>query len=152
MNCKIRRATLDDLAALAALFDAYRRFYGQPPDLAGARSFLEERLAQDESVVFLATRGEAPAGFTQLYPLFTSVGMRRLWLLNDLYVAADARREGVATGLLQAAHAHAAATGATGVLLETQIANRGAAALYRGMGYVRNTATDYYFLELAPGD
>lgn len=145
MTVNVRRATLADLDALADLFDAYRQFYAQPADMPGARAFLEARLANAESVIFIA--GDA-AGFTQLYPLFTSVGMRRLWLLNDLYVAGDQRRGGVASALMNAAHAHAAGTGAAGVLLETGKTNAPAQALYRKLGYRRNEVTDFWFLEL----
>lgn len=148
MKLDVHAATPDDLDALAPLFDAYRIFYAQPSDVAGARAFLEDRLHNAESVIFLARYGDRIAGFTQLYPLFTSVGMRRLWLLNDLFVVEDARRLGIARALLQAAHAHAAKTGAAGVMLETQKTNGPAAALYRALGYVRNDVTDFYWLAL----
>ncbi|MGH8426671.1 MAG: hypothetical protein ACRES7_01640 [Gammaproteobacteria bacterium] len=83
---EIRRAELSDLDALAPLFDAYRSFYGRKSDLYGARTFLEERLQREESIIFLAELDSQPAGFTQLYPLFSSVNMSRIWILNDLYV------------------------------------------------------------------
>lgn len=148
MKISVRRATSDDLDALAVLFDAYRRFYAQPSDVPGARAFLAARLQNDESVVFIATGATGGVGFTQLYPLFTSVGMRRLWLLNDLFVAQDARRLGVASTLMKAAHAHAKDTGAAGVLLETQRTNHSAQALYRKLGYERNDSTEFHFLAL----
>src|SRR5881392_3693270 len=99
----IRRADLADLPALAPLFDAYRRFYGQPGDVPRADAFLRERLARGESVALLAERDGDIVGFTQLYPLFSSVRTSRLWLLNDLFVAEHARRSGVARALLDAA-------------------------------------------------
>lgn len=149
MTMTVRRADHEDLDALASLFDAYRQFYDQEPDLPGARAFLEARLANHESVIFIAEGPAGAAGFTQLYPLFTSIGMRRLWLLNDLYVAAEQRRGGVAAGLMAAAHAHAAATGANGVMLETQISNAPARALYKKLGYRRFETTDFWFLPVA---
>ncbi len=148
MNAVIRRAERHDLDTLAVLFDAYRQFYAQAPDVAGARRFLDARLANGESVIFIAMLDGEGAGFTQLYPLFTSVGMRRLWLLNDLFVASGARRSGVASGLMAAAHAHAMDTGAAGVMLETQKTNHAARALYRKLGYKDNDATDFLFLPL----
>jgi len=77
------RATLDDLDGLAALFDAYRVFYRQAADRALARAFIEERLQRGESVIFIArdAAGEA-VGFTQLYPAFSSVSARRIWILK----------------------------------------------------------------------
>ena len=92
----IRRATLDDIEALTALFEAYRAFYEQVPDAAGARAFLSERMLADESVVFVADTSDARlVGFTQLYPSFSSTVMRRIFVLNDLFVSPDARGTGV---------------------------------------------------------
>jgi ribosomal protein S18 acetylase RimI-like enzyme len=131
----IRRATPADLAALAPLFDGYRRFYGQPTDLPRAEAFLRERIERNESVVLLAERDGRAAGFTQLYPLFSSVRTARLWLLNDLYVDAGARRGGIARALLDAAAHFARADGACGLMLETTPDNHAAQALYRAAGW-----------------
>src|SRR5581483_10999258 len=91
-SLNVTQATLDDLDALAPLFDGYRVFYRRASNLPAAREFLRERLALRESVIFIARneRGEA-LGFTQLYPCFSSVSARRLWILNDLFVAESAR-------------------------------------------------------------
>jgi ribosomal protein S18 acetylase RimI-like enzyme len=149
MSIRIIKASENDLAVLASLFDAYRRFYGREQDIDGARTFLADRLRNDESVIFLARNVDGESlGFTQLYPLFTSVGMRRIWLLNDLYVTEKARRSGVASGLIDAARAHAKATDATGVLLETQIENRNAQRLYEKLGFRRNEETWFYYLDV----
>ena len=144
----IRRATLADLDALAPLFDGYRRFYAQAGDLARARDFLKERMSRNESVVLLAFQGDAPAGFTQLYPIFSSVRTARTWLLNDLFVAEHARRGGVAHALLDAAAAFARADGAAGLVLETTVDNAPARALYRAAGW-NEDATQWYSLSLA---
>ena len=95
------RAELDDLDALAPLFDAYRQFYGEASDLPGARIFLGDRLKRGESVIFLAVVDRAVVGFTQLYPSFSSVSMKRLWVLNDLFVTPDARTSGAGRALLE---------------------------------------------------
>ena len=87
MDTTIRRAGPQDLDALAVLFDAYRRFYGQPADLARARDWLRSRMRFGESVVLIAERDGTAAGFTQLYPMHSSVRTARTWILNDLYVA-----------------------------------------------------------------
>ncbi|HSR64365.1 MAG TPA: GNAT family N-acetyltransferase [Xanthomonadaceae bacterium] len=141
----IRRATPADLPALAPLFDAYRRFYGQPGDLARAEAFLRERLQRAESVVLLAERDGAAAGFTQLYPLFSSVRTARLWVLNDLFVAEQARRGGVARALLDAAATFARNDGARGIMLETTRDNAPARALYRAAGW-NEDASQWYSL------
>ena len=143
----IRRATADDLAALAPLFDAYRRYYHQPGDVDRARDYLRERLQRGESVVLIAHRDGTAAGFTQLYPVFSSVRTARLWLLNDLFVAEDARRVGVARGLLDAAADFARADGAAGLMLETMADNAPARALYRAAGW-HEDATQWYSLDV----
>jgi len=131
----IRRATLEDLDLVAPLFDGYRRFYGQAADIPRAKAFLRERLERNESTILLAMRDGTAAGFTQLYPLFSSVRTARLWLLNDLFVAEHARRGGVAHALLDAAVAFAREQGAAGVMLETMRDNAPARALYRAAGW-----------------
>jgi len=144
----VDRAGPADLDVLAVLFDAYRRFYRQPADIEGARAFLRERLENDESVIFVARLDDEPVGFTQLYPLFSSVRMRRTWLLNDLYVAESARRHGVASALLDAARRHGNATGAHELTLQTGRDNKTAQAAYRKNGWIRQDAFYWYGFEL----
>lgn len=144
----IRWAGPDDLNALAPLFDAYRIFYGRASDPEGARAFLGKRLRRNESVVFLAELESQPVGFTQLYPLFSSIGMSRIWLLNDLYVAESARRHGVASALLDAARRHGEQSGASGLLLETAEDNRPAQTLYERKGWKREQGFYWYALEI----
>lgn len=142
----VRRATTADLDALGPLFDAYRGFYDKRSDPAGGRAFLQQRLANDESVVFLAEIDGRALGFTQLYPLFSSTRMQRVWLLNDLFVAADARGHGVGAALLAAAEAHARDSGACELMLETANDNP-ARRLYERAGY--RQVTDFAFYSLA---
>lgn len=135
MGIVIRRGTLDDLDAIAPLFDLYRSFYQQPSDLALASDFIAQRLQKQESVILLAERGGKAVAFTQLFPSFSSVSAGRSWILNDLYVHTDARRNGIARALLQAAADFARADGAIRLELETDPDNRSAQALYRHMGW-----------------
>ena len=138
------RAELDDLDALVPLFDAYRRFYGQPSDLAGARVFLADRFKRGESVLFLAVVDGAIVGFTQLYPSFSSVSMKRLWVLNDLFVTPDARKSGAGRALLERAERWAAETGAKGLTLSTQITNLTAQRLYEACGWTKDDEFIHY--------
>ena len=146
MDTTIRRASPADLDALVPLFDAYRVFYAQPSDPVRARDFLEARLAKNESTVLVAERGPSAIGFTQLYPIFSSVRTARTWLLNDLFVAEGARRGGVARALLDAAAAFARAQGAAGLVLETTRDNAPARALYRAAGW-HEDQTQWYSLD-----
>jgi ribosomal protein S18 acetylase RimI-like enzyme len=148
MGPSIRRAGKDDVDQLAPLFDAYRQFYRQPGDLPRARDFLRERLRRNESVILLATQGDAVVGFTQLYPMFSSVRTARIWILNDLYVAEPARRSGAARGLLDAAARFAREEGAARLMLETGRDNGPARALYRAAGWSEDDS-QWYSLSLA---
>jgi ribosomal protein S18 acetylase RimI-like enzyme len=138
---EIRRATGTDaeLDALAPLFDAYRVFYERPSDLARARTFLAARLQNGDSVVLIAEATDARAplalGFTQLYPSFSSVACEAIWVLNDLYVAAIVRGEGVGRALMNAARDHAERTGVKRIVLATGTSNGPARALYESLGY-----------------
>jgi GNAT superfamily N-acetyltransferase len=143
---KTLRATLEHLGEVAPLFDLYRQFYAQPPDPEGARDFIRERLERGESVIFLARAGERPAGFTQLFPSFSSVSMRRLWILNDLYVAAEARKLGVGEALLERARQWALETRAKGLELATATDNFPAQRLYEKIGWKRDLAFLHYNL------
>jgi GNAT superfamily N-acetyltransferase len=138
------RAELNDLDALVPLFDGYRQFYGQPSDPAGARAFLADRLKRGESVIFLAVVDGAIVGFTQLYPSFSSVSMKRLWVLNDLFVAPDARKSGAGRALLERAERWAAETGAKGLTLSTQITNLTAQRLYEACGWTQDDEFTHY--------
>jgi GNAT superfamily N-acetyltransferase len=136
--------TLEQVELVAGLFDAYRQFYGQSPDLGGARRFLAERLGRGESVIYAVVEGGRALGFTQLYPSFSSVSMRPIWILNDLFVAEDARRRGVGAWLLRAARDHARKTGAVRLALSTAVTNTTAQALYERDGWRRDTAFLHY--------
>lgn len=146
---RIDLATLHDLDALVPLFDGYRQFYGKPSDAAGARDFLTARLRLNESMILLARDEHGAAlGFTQLYPLFSSVRMVRTWLLNDLFVAPAARRQGAAKALLEAAAAHAKKLGAASLSLSTAHDNLPAQALYEALGWQRDMQFREYSLTL----
>ena len=142
----VRRAYLVDLAALVPLFDGYRQFYQQPADLAGAEAFLRERLERDQSVVFLAFAGAQAVGFTQLFPTFTSAGMARVYVLNDLFVTPAVRGRGAGRALLQAAADWAFAEAAVRLSLSTAHDNLAAQRLYEASGWVRDEVFRTYTL------
>ncbi len=143
---KVRKANSKDLSQLSELFDGYRQFYQQEHDLKGARMFINDRLKNHQSVIFVAEDNEQLLGFTQLFPSFSSVSMQRLWVLNDLFVASDARKQGVAEKLMAAAKQLAEETGSKGLLLETDLDNTQAQRLYDKLGYVKQDSTYHYFL------
>lgn len=149
MELRIRQAAPGDLHELARLFDAYRQFYDQASDVRGAREFLTERMEARQSLVIVAAGDDALVGFAQLYPMFSSVRMAPIWILNDLYVDADVRRLGVGRLLLEASAAAARAAGATRLVLETARENLAARALYRAAGWEEDS-TQWYGIDLEP--
>ena len=146
---QILQAGVEHVAQVAPLFDAYRQFYRQPGDLAGAAAFLRGRIERHESVVFLAVLDGAAVGFTQLYPCFSSTSMKRLWILNDLYVTPQARRRGVAKALLERARQLGIQTSAEGLALETAVDNHSAQQLYQELGWIRDEEFFRYSLRVA---
>ena len=149
MTVSLRVATLLDLEQLASLFDGYRQFYGKPSDLELARRFLSDRLSQQDSLVLIAEEpGQGAVGFVQLYPSFSSVRAARIYILNDLFVAANARRRGTGALLLRAAADIARASGAVRLKLSTEIKNVSAQRLYTALGWKRDEDFYEYALSL----
>ena len=139
----VRQATIFDLDRIAPLFDLYRQFYRKPPDLDLARRFLRDRFEHNESIIFLATRGDcAVAGFAQLFPSFSSASAASILILNDLFVLPEVRRTGVGSQLLVAAAEFGRAMGVVRLTLATEVTNETAQALYESAGWKRQT--DFY--------
>ena len=147
MKTTVRLAELDDVDALVPLFDAYLQFYDQPCDLTRARNWLRARIGANESVVLLAERDGRAVGFTQLYPMYSSVQTARIWVLNDLYVVPGERRLGAAKAILKAAIDYARDDGASRLQLETGRRNLAARALYQAAGWQEDD-TQWYSVPL----
>lgn len=145
MPVQIKKATVEHIKIMAPLFDAYRIFYNQPSDENAAAVFLQQRLSNNESVIFIAFVNDIAAGFCQLFPIFSSVGLKRTWLLNDLYVNENARGKGIAAALLQQAKEFGIETNARWLLLQTSANNFTAQSVYEKNGWKR---VEDYFYEL----
>lgn len=149
---QITQATIEDLDELVPLFDGYRQFYGQASDIEGARAFLTQHFQNKSSVIFLARLSEGDeamptaCGFTQLYPSFSSVSMKRSWILNDLFVASVGRKKGVGSALLTHARDFALQTGAKGLTLTTGRDNYTAQSVYEANGWKRDEEFYAYHL------
>lgn len=152
ISLKIVRAEIWHAELIAPLFDAYRQFYQQPSDYSAAHRFITERLKASESVIFLATiegdKGSMPVGFVQLYPAFSSLSMKRIWILNDLFVAPEARKQGVGAALMESARQMAISTASKKLILETAIDNLSAQRLYEKLGYKRDAQYHRYALSV----
>jgi GNAT superfamily N-acetyltransferase len=145
---KVFQASFEHLEELSLLFDRYRVFYQASSDLEAAKKFLLERFQKNDSMIFVASNDDRIVGFTQLYPSFSSVSMKRVWILNDLFVEELSRQQGVAKLLISKAENFAKQTGAVRIILTTQVSNIAARSLYESLGYLKDRGFDRYTRQL----
>lgn len=142
---KIKKAGLGDLDQLSDLFDGYRKFYREESDLQMGRAFLQKRIENKESEIFVSVyESKILTGFVQLYPIFSSTRMKRLWLLNDLYVLSEYRGLGISVGLIQKAKELCVTTDSCGMILETARNNEIGNKLYHKTGFILDEEHNYY--------
>jgi ribosomal protein S18 acetylase RimI-like enzyme len=140
MTLRIRPQQAPDLPAVGRLFDLYRQFYEQAPNLPLAQCFIEERFSKAESVVLVAETSASRelVGFCQMYPSFCSVEVAPIYTLYDLFVMPQVRKLGAGRALVLAAQARAAADGKVRMDLTTAKTNLKAQALYESLGWLRD--------------
>lgn len=136
--------TVEDVDALAYLFDAYRRFYGRAGDVRSARRYVQERLADGPTRFFGDREGDAVRGFVHLLPSFDTLAMSPMWILEDLFVEPGARGAGIGAALLTHAEQFAHETGASRLTLSTAHTNVSAQRLYERHGWVLDSEFRYY--------
>ena len=143
---KIFQANESHIDGVVELFDAYRVWYGKPSDKIAGRAFLLERMQLKESVIYVAENDESQLiGFTQLYPIFSSTRMKRMWLLNDLFVHPDSRGLGISKLLINQAKTLAKSNDACGILLETEKSNDIGNHLYPSIGFELESNNFYFW-------
>lgn len=147
-NITIKQIGLTEAHLVVGLFNQYRMFYRQFSDIGMAKAFIDERLEHNESVIFVAIDVDTkkPAGFTQLYPKFSSVKLSKNWILNDLYVDEVYRKHGIGEKLIKTAREFAKTTGATFIQLETAVDNYTAQHLYENIGFEKQGNDEEFFL------
>jgi ribosomal protein S18 acetylase RimI-like enzyme len=145
----IRVANTPDLEQLAVLFDKYRQFYEQTPNIVLAKHFIAERLNKRDSVILVAeNEAEKLIGFCQIYPSFCSVIADKIGILYDLFVDTSARNTGAGRALMLAAHEYAANNNLARLDLTTAKNNANAQALYESLGWVRDEVFYAYSKQL----
>ncbi|KIE05690.1 hypothetical protein NF27_DN00060 [Candidatus Jidaibacter acanthamoeba] len=147
-NLELRAVTAKDLESLSVLFDKYRTFYKKESDISSAKKFLETRLMNNDSKIFILENNETASsvGFAQLYPCFTSVGLQRTYILNDLYIIPEYRNQGIGKCVLDFIHQYCMEEGAQKVSLMTAKDNIHAQKLYEKKGYILDTTFKHYNL------
>jgi ribosomal protein S18 acetylase RimI-like enzyme len=142
----VKRISAGEAGVVFEMFDKYRTFYKQSSDIKLAKSFITERLNNNESVIYVAFMGDKPVGFTQLYPKYSSMKAVKNWILNDLYVDEPYRMKGIATLLIQTTMDFAGAGNAKFVQLETQTNNFNAQRLYESIGFIKQQPDDEFIV------
>jgi len=140
----IIQANIEHLDDLVPLFNQYRIFYKQDSEIESVKKFLKERIHNNESIIFMAYLNQEAVGFTQLYPLFSSVSMKPLYLLNDLFVNSNFRGKGIGEVLINKAKALCEKQQNKGLALQTATDNP-AQKLYERLGFKKDHDLYYYW-------
>jgi len=145
---KTRLAGMADLAKVAHLFDQYRQFYEQAPDIALATQFIGDRISKQEAIILLAENEGEAIGFCQMYPTFCSVGAAPIVVLYDLFVGKSVRKTGAGRALMLAAQGYATKNGFARLDLSTAKTNHAAQSLYESLGWERDEVFYHYSLAI----
>ncbi len=145
-NISIKQINLAETKLVVGLFNQYRIFYKQLSDIGMAQAFIQARLENNESIIFVAMDDDQPVAFTQLYPKYSSARLTKNWILNDLYVEADYRKQGIGEKLIRTAMDFAKKQGSGFVQLETAVDNYTAQSLYEAIGFVKQEEDKEFFL------
>lgn len=143
----IQQADKIHLQDIVSLFDQYRIFYGKSSDVSAAFQFLTKRLENEEAIILIAIDSihDRVVGFTLLYPMFSSTRMKRMWVLNDLFVREESRGLGISKMLIEKAKDFAKETYACGIQLETAKSNIIGNQLYPSAGFELENDVNFYF-------
>jgi GNAT superfamily N-acetyltransferase len=134
-----------ELERLLPLIAAYQRFYEvEEIDEARNRAFFRRFLAPSEDGMLLAAReGGDFAGYACLFWHFSSLSAAETVLMNDLFVAEEARGRGVGRALIDASAEVARERGAHSLEWATAPGNIAAQRLYDSTGAERSEWVEY---------
>ena len=142
---RIEPISEDQYEALLPMIGAYQGFY-EADDIRTDRNraFFRRFLAPSEVGMLIgAWRGDDLRGYACLYWHFSSVRAVETVLMNDLYVDAGARGEGVGRALIEATAEIARERGAHHVEWSTAPTNETAQGLYDSTGAEKSTWIEY---------
>lgn len=145
----VRLADENDIEEIVQILKNYRTFYEVPnQDENEIREFVKERLAKSDSKIFIAVDNKKVLGIIQLYPYFSTISLKRQWILNDFYVEESERTKGIGTALMNAVTEYFKDT-AKGFLLVTDKTNAVAKKFYSSYGWKTDEYDIYtYYPEL----
>jgi GNAT superfamily N-acetyltransferase len=149
----IATVTEADLPELLPLMRAYCDFYEVEPTDEALLSMSRQLIADPakEGVQLIARDDSGGAvGFATIFWTWTTLSASRLAVMNDLYVAADARGGGVADALIGACAERAREHGATSLDWQTANDNHRAQKVYDRVGAQRDARWLDYSLAILP--
>jgi GNAT superfamily N-acetyltransferase len=142
-----------DLPELLPLVRAYCDFYQATPSdrelLALSRALLADPEREGLQLLARDDTGRA-VGFATLYWTWQTLVAARVGVMNDLFVAAEARGLGVAEGLIAACLERCRERGATRLVWQTATDNHRAQAVYARVGATRDDRWLDYDLPVQP--
>jgi GNAT superfamily N-acetyltransferase len=137
----VSAAQYEELLPLVA---DYQRFYGAEPDTERNREFFRRFLEPSDDGLLLGARdGDGFLGYACLYWHFSSTRATEAVLMNDLFVVAEARGEGVGRALIEASAEVARRRGARILEWSTEPGNATAQRLYDSTGAERSEWVSY---------
>ena len=141
----IERVTEADLAELLPLVRAYCDFYEVAPSDEALLSLSRALIADPEHEGFqLLARNEGRAvGFATIFWSWATTSAEQIGVMNDLFVAPEARGTGVAEALIEACRAECAVRGAGKLTWQTAPDNAAAMKVYDRIGATREQWVDY---------
>jgi GNAT superfamily N-acetyltransferase len=144
---RIERVTATRLGELLPLMRAYCDFYEVSPSDDALLALSQALIAdpEHEGVQLLAQDDEGRAvGFATIYWSWATTSAERIGVMNDLFVAQEARGTGVAEALIEACRAVCAAHGAGKLTWQTAPDNAAAMKVYDRIGATREQWVDYW--------
>lgn len=137
MSAAIRRLGPGDVGRMRALNALFGRAFSDPDSYGGAppdEAYLARWLAQAHVLALIAESDGTVVGGLVAYELQKFEQARSEVYLYDLAVAQEHRRRGIATALIAALKAEAAAQGAYVVFVQADHGDDPAIALYEKLG------------------
>jgi len=136
MSAEVRVITADDKEAWLKLFRDYIDFYEAIVSEHIVELSWRRLLAQEDNMMALVAIDEAGQAVGIAAIVFHRSTWSPTWYcyLEDLFVSADARGEGIGRALIEATYAEADRRGATRVYWATQEKNAAARRLYDRLG------------------
>jgi GNAT superfamily N-acetyltransferase len=147
VTASIKTVTAEDLPELLPLMRGYSDFYEVSPSDEALLAVSSALLAdpEREGLQYLAREeGGRAVGFATLYWTWSTLDASRIGVMNDLFVAEDARGGGVADALIEACRQECGRRGASRLTWQTAPDNLRAQKVYDRVGGHREQWVDYW--------